>query len=603
MKGSLQCFRVIAWLVVLPCVLASVQGAEVVMKPGVLHSFEMHVPAKVRAGEPFTASIVARDEFGNLKTDYVDVCSGVLLSLVEGEGSVEPSRVSANDFVDGVAQVKLEITLAERTRIRVQEKEGLQEGISAPLDVSPGQPARLLVNAQPKTVAGDPFDVEIVAVDAYRNLCADFLPQGGVVFKSSHGYGLRPQSIEGRDFQDGKASTKLRCEKAGGFTLSVESRDPDCAGMSDTIHVKPGKVGHFALNVPSRVSAGEPMPIQILAQDPWGNTVGDYERHGGGVTLCLENGAPMRPTELSASDFFSGEARTEVVLQKSGPARIVVRDGKLGLECTGDLTQVDAGRLHHFDVETPTACRVKDPFHVRIVARDSFGNRVEDYERTGNGIYLSHSGSAEMEPSFVSADRFVSGEANVETRYRVAEAISLTVSESGGLASGSSGEMELKPGQAERFMVTVVPPPNGFRAGLPFTVHIEARDRYNNLVKDFAQSGRKVELYTSGSGKITPHFLDCSSFERGTLTVQCMYDRAESFHLTARAVGEGQAKEGEVLEETGRPASLGQVEALIEAHRYEEAAAMLREMLKKDPQDEQAQRTLDRLGDVIEILQ
>jgi len=602
-KGPLECVRAVAVWVMIPCLPMPAQATEVVMKPGVLHGFEIHVPPKVRAGEPFTARIVARDEFGNLKTDYADVCSGALLGLAQGQGSVTPSRISAGDFVEGVAQVSLEIARAERTSIRVQEKDGLQEGVSPAFDVLPGRPARLLVNAQPETVAGEAFDVEIVAVDAYRNLCSDFFPKGGAVFKSSRGYGLRPQSIEGQAFQGGKASAKLCCEKSGEFTLTVESRDPDCRGVSDTIRVKPGKVHRFVLNVPARVSAGEPMPLQIVVQDAWGNTVGDYERYGGGVSLRLENGSAIAPAQLAAGDFFSGEAHAEVILQRAGPARIVARDDKLDLDCVGDLIQVDAGRLHRFDVEAPAACRVNEPFHVRVVARDAFGNRVEGYERTGNGVHLTHTGSADMEPSFVPADRFVAGAADVETSYPVAETISLTVSESGGLASGSSGAMELKPGEAERFVVTVVPPPGGFRAGIPFTVHIEARDRYNNLVKDFSKSGRSVELCTSGAGKITPRFLDPSSFEKGTLTVQCMYDRAEAFQLTARPVGEARAADGEALKETGRPASLGQVEALIDAHRYEEAAAMLREMLDKDPQDEQAQRTLDRLRDVIEILQ
>lgn len=579
------------------------QAAEVVMKPGVLHGFEVQVPPRARAGEPFMVRILARDEFGNLKTDYRETCKGTLIGLMDGEGSIVPSRVSAVDFLDGVAQVSVELDRAGRASIRVQERDGLQEGVSVPFEIFPGTPARLLVSAPQETVAAEGFQVQIVAVDAYRNLCSDFFPKGGVVFKNNRGHGFHPQSMDGKAFERGKASVLLSCDKAGDFTLTVESRDPDCRGISDLIRVYPGPVSAFALGIPAQVTAGESVPLRIMAKDAWDNTVWDYARLGGGVSLRLENGQPIQPEFLAATEFFSGEIQTEVVFQRSGPTRILVCDDKTNTETLGDLIHVASGRLHHFDVESPITCQVKDPFHLRIVARDVFGNRVEAYDRIGNGVHLTNSGSSDLEPSFVPADRFVRGLAEVETTYPVAESICLTVSESGGLAVGSSRELLFLPGEAERFVVTVIPSAGGFRAGIPFAVCVEARDRYNNLVENFAQSGVVVELLSSGTGKISPNRFSASAFDKGMLNAQCVYNKAEAFQLTARRMTDAKDVHIEIPEQKGGPGTLGQVEALIESHRYQEAAAMLRDILERDPLDKRAQQTLDRLKDVIEILQ
>ena len=95
-------------------------SSSLVIKPGAFHHFLLTPVPAARAGESFKATITAYDSFGNVVTDYGATGKGVLLS-VTGSGRLNPSRIPASQFINGVAKVRLSYDRAEPITISAKE--------------------------------------------------------------------------------------------------------------------------------------------------------------------------------------------------------------------------------------------------------------------------------------------------------------------------------------------------------------------------------------------------------------------------------------------------------------------------------------------------
>jgi len=80
--------------------------------------------------------------------------------------------------------------------------------------------------------------------------------------------------------------------------------------------------------------------------------------------------------------------------------------------------------------------------------------------------------------------------------------------------------------------------PDSAVSGQKFRIKVEAYDRYNNVVKNFNLTGLDVLLSTSGNGSLSPAKLAPPDFINGIAAVDVMYDRAESFQISARMASE-----------------------------------------------------------------
>ena len=75
-------------------------------------------------------------------------------------------------------------------------------------------------------------------------------------------------------------------------------------------------------------------------------------------------------------------------------------------------------------------------------------------------------------------------------------------------------------------------------SGQRFRIRVEAYDRYNNIVRNYNLSGNEVLLSTSGTSYITPSVILPTEFIDGVAVVEVMYDRAESFTISAKMLGD-----------------------------------------------------------------
>ncbi len=95
-------------------------SSSLIIKPGTFHHFLLTSVPAARAGESFKATITAYDSFRNVLTNYGATGKGVLLS-VTGSGRLNPSRIPASQFINGVAKIRLSYDRAEPITIQAKE--------------------------------------------------------------------------------------------------------------------------------------------------------------------------------------------------------------------------------------------------------------------------------------------------------------------------------------------------------------------------------------------------------------------------------------------------------------------------------------------------
>jgi len=96
----------------------------------------------------------------------------------------------------------------------------------------------------------------------------------------------------------------------------------------------------------------------------------------------------------------------------------------------------------------------------------------------------------------------------------------------------------VEPGVPDHFDLKA---PELIQAGKDFKLIIEAKDALDNLIVDYYQTGKGVEVLTNGRGAISPVEVLPWSFEDGRATVYFTYNAAESFSITVRE------KDGRIL--------------------------------------------------------
>ena len=112
--------------------LAAITGILTV-EPGGLHHFDLQVPASGVAGQPFTMTITARNQFSSTLTTFA---SDVLLSTSNG-GTISPTLIPSVVFISGVWTGS--VTLSDAGDDQVLRADGGGGSGIATIDILPAE--------------------------------------------------------------------------------------------------------------------------------------------------------------------------------------------------------------------------------------------------------------------------------------------------------------------------------------------------------------------------------------------------------------------------------------------------------------------------------
>ncbi|MDP2277778.1 MAG: hypothetical protein Q8K51_06105, partial [Nitrospirota bacterium] len=200
----------------------------------------------------------------------------------------------------------------------------------------------------------------------------------------------------------------------------------------------------------------------------------------------------------------------------------------------------------YFKVYAPKEAVAGEPFEVTISTFDAFDNPIDNYSSSGRGVNIGSTGQATVSPSFIGQSEFKNGQAVVKMRHEKAEEISIVASESGMSQQGKSTAVKINPAAPESFVVVT---PDSAAAGQRFRINVEAYDRFKNIVRNYNLIGSDVYLNVTGTGVLSPKRVHASEFVNGAASVDVVYDKAESFAVSASMSPEKEERKITVKEE------------------------------------------------------
>jgi hypothetical protein len=343
------------------------------------------ISTSVIAGVPFGLTVSVKDEFGNI---VASADNEIALSLSGGAPGATLGGSSTAKAAAGVATFDdLTVNDGGSHYVLQASAAGLAGATTADFSVSPGSPARLVIDLQPpaSVTAGTGFGLGVSVEDAFGNLVTGF--SGNVVVSLTEG--TAEATVSGQttvQASQGKASfSGLVIDKAGGDDMLQLAAVGVGTVSTSPFGVVPAAPSRLAIvdAPPTALVAGQPFGVTIAAEDPFGNIVTGFHQ---AVNVSLANGP--------AGSMLSGEASTDAVdgvatltgllLDKAGAGyQVDATSGELTSSVSTAMTVVPAApsRLV-ITLQPPGSVVARRPFAVGVEAEDAYGNVASTFDGT-----------------------------------------------------------------------------------------------------------------------------------------------------------------------------------------------------------------------------
>lgn len=300
---------------------------EITILPGKLASFSVKEPRSVQAGEPFDIRITARDAFGNTVPDPIQ---GRNINLIF-KGDADPKIIlpSIPDFKGGATTVTLVSQKSGTVGIEVKDLISGRTGASEKIEIVSGPVNSFRVFSPKEVIAGEPFDLSLVAVDRFNNIVATYGSTGsGVSITSSGKFKPFPSTIPAYEFIKGQAKVDLRYDIAEDIILTVTEMGKSRKGASDIIQVVSPIPERYEIATPDSVVAGQKFKIKVTVYNQLGHVIKNYNLVGPDASLSTTGTGTLIPNRIPSSEFVNGSAVVEVQYNKSEAFSIVPAPAK-----------------------------------------------------------------------------------------------------------------------------------------------------------------------------------------------------------------------------------------------------------------------------------
>lgn len=395
--------------------------------------------------------------------------------------------------------------------------------------VKPGGFDHFAVQLPEKVRAGEGVIVKLQAYDMHDNLITNFAETGKEFKVSVSGSAkVQPAILKAALFMGGSAGITVTGNKAEVVVLSIFEAGGTVPIVTKEVAIQPNKLDHFFIQSPPAVTAGNKFDIKIIARDAYNNPVADTDIETKNIKLALAGTAGLKIVSADMV-FRNGASIATLMAEKTGESAIEVHDTATGSRGASHAFKVMSAGLSYFKIYAPKEAVAGEPFEVTISTFDAFDNPMDNYSSSGRGVNISSTGQAKVSPSFIGQSEFKNGRAVVKMRYEKAEEISIVASESGMSQQGKSTAVRINP-SPESFVVVT---PDSVVAGQRFRIKVEVYDRFKNIVRNYNLIGNDVYLNASGTGMLSPKRVHASEFVNGVASVDAMYDKAESFAVSA----------------------------------------------------------------------
>ncbi len=443
------------------------------VNPAALDHFAIEeISSPQTAGQTFTLTIVAEDQFNNLVTSYTNS-----VSITENTGTISP--VVSGNFAAGTWSGNVSITKSKVDNVITVSGSG-KNGSSNKFNVIPASLHHFILNNIASQAAGEPFVITVTAQDIHNNTATQYT---GKVNISDLSNTILPD--ESDNFKNGVWTGIVTIsQNYDNNTVTVVNQGGSESGSSNTFNVIPNDVHHFAVSAIGNQQAGQGFSVTIRAEDSEDNLVSSFS---GTATLSDYTGTltPMTTTNFSGG-LWSGALT--ITKSYSGNIVIVTGSGRVG---TSNPFDVSPAGLDHFTIQEISSPKFADtPFQITIHAEDVFLNRVTSFNTYATLSDLTGTINPTTTTNFANG----SWTGNV-TITKKQNDVKITASRNG--KSGESNIFNVNAGTLASFWVNSVADQI---AGAPFLIEVFALDAHYNDADHFSATVNILDL----TGTITP---------------------------------------------------------------------------------------------------
>jgi len=289
---------------------------DISIVPNKLSAFSINGPRSAQAGERFDVKIIAKDSFGNTLLEPVE---GKNLNIIfKGNADPKIDMASIPDFKDGVCTIAVTSQKSGTATIEANDLLTGSIGASDKIDITNGYVNSFRIFAPKDVIAGEPFEVDIVAIDRFNNIVTNYVTTGsGVKITSSGKLKPFPSTLAAYEFTNGQVKINLRYDIAEDVTLTVAESGKAQMGATNIIKIVSPVPERYEIMTPDSVVAGQKFKLKVTVYNQIGHVIRNYNLVGPDVLLTATGSGMLMPGKIPASEFINGAAVVEVQYNKS----------------------------------------------------------------------------------------------------------------------------------------------------------------------------------------------------------------------------------------------------------------------------------------------
>lgn len=307
-----------------------VKGPGVDVRPADFDHVAVSAPGSVGAGAPFELGVTLLDRFENELRQVPEDLSSIQI-VSSGNGNPQPKYVSKTNMDAPSFTVDARYFIAESASLRVLDGRGNRLGVSAPINVNPGDLDSFSFELPDRVPADEDFTLRLQALDAYENTISNLGSGDGLVrLEVTGGTGLNRERIQFSEFSNGVARVPLQYRQAE--TIELIARTDGVESSSGELTVTPGSPARYEVLTQDRVQAGRPFPAVVRVFDRYDNPITNLPGDFNGVRLSSDSSRSVSPRQLDASLFEEGEANVFLAHPEAGELEVAARPLDSALE-------------------------------------------------------------------------------------------------------------------------------------------------------------------------------------------------------------------------------------------------------------------------------
>ncbi len=476
------------------------------------------------AGGTFSATVTAKDAFGNVATGYTGIAH---FTSTDGAATLPANYtfVAGDSGSHTFAGVALK-TVGSQSVLATDTVTGSITGTSASVSVAPAPAATLTVTGPANATAGVSFPtLTVTAKDAFGNTATGYL--GTVTFS---GGGTSPTLPGNYTFVAGDNGTHTftaTLTQSGARTITAtDTVTGTITGTTGTITVGSAAATTLTVAGPANATAGVPFAtLSVTAKDTFGNVATGYL---GTVTF---SGGGTGPTLPGNYTFVAGDNGTHTftaTLTQSGARTITAADTVTGtINGTTGAIAVGSAAATTYTVAGPANATAGVSFStLTVTAKDGFGNTATGYTGT---VTFSGGGTC---PALPANYTFVAGDNGTHTftaTLKQSGARTITATDTvTGTINGTTGTITVAPASAATLTVTG---PANATAGVSFnTLTVTAKDAFGNTATGYTGT---VAFSGGGTGTTLPGNYAFVAGDNGTHTFTATLTQSGARTITA----------------------------------------------------------------------